>query len=221
VRAVIFDFSGTLFQISAYAERIRAVMPAGGREESEQEVDGILADLEKGLQDPEVVAAQKGRDTSSEAHRHAFTTWYASAPALAPYAEALYAHLQDPEHWHPYADAQRTLDALIGRGTAVGILSDIGWDLRPTFTRHGFAEYVSSWVHSYEHGTEKPDSRLFLHACEELGAAPEETLMVGDNPVKDGGAVATGLRAYVLPSGASPGGERGLDAVLRLLPRLP
>ncbi|MER7200474.1 hypothetical protein [Streptomyces sp. CB01635] len=41
--------------------------------------------------------------------------------------------------------------------------------------------------------------------------------MVGDHPAKDGGAVAAGLRAYVLPSGAAPGARRGLDAVLRLV----
>ncbi|MFG3365688.1 hypothetical protein ACGF0K_11975 [Streptomyces sp. NPDC048156] len=54
-------------------------------------------------------------------------------------------------------------------------------------------------------------------ACDELGVAPAEALMVGDHPAKDGGAVAAGLRAYVLPAGAAPGARRGLDAVVRLV----
>ncbi|MGX1669244.1 HAD hydrolase-like protein [Streptomyces sp. NPDC055400] len=58
---------------------------------------------------------------------------------------------------------------------------------------------------------------LFQLACDELGVSPAEALMVGDHPAKDGGAVAAGLRAYVLPSGAAPGARRGLDAVLRLV----
>ncbi|MGW7577016.1 HAD family hydrolase [Streptomyces sp. NPDC054765] len=76
--------------------------------------------------------------------------------------------------------------------------------------------YFSAWVHSYEHHTEKPDPLLFRPACHELGPDPTETLMVGDNPAKDGGAVGAGLRAYVLPAGSAPGSLRGLDAVLRL-----
>ncbi|MGH3325697.1 MAG: HAD family hydrolase [Streptomyces sp.] len=214
VRAVLFDFSGTLFQIGSYADRIRAVLP---EPVDEPAMEAILAGLEAGLDDPDVVAAQRGRDVSAKAHRHAFTTWYASAPALAPFADAVYEQLRTPEHWLPYADAETTLTRLTERGIALGVVSDIGWDLRPTFTHHGLAHYFSAWVHSYEHDSEKPDPRLFQHACGQLGVTPEETLMVGDHPAKDGGAVGAGLRAYVLPAGASPGSDRGLDAVLRLL----
>ncbi|WKX73971.1 HAD family hydrolase [Streptomyces sp. XD-27] len=150
---------------------------------------------------------------SSKAHRHAFTTWYASVPELAPVAETLYEQLKAPEHWVPYADAQSTLSRLAGAGVALGVVSDVGWDLRATFAHHGLDGYFSSWVHSYEHNTEKPDPLLFRHACRELGAAPATTLMVGDHPAKDGGAAAAGLRSYVLPAGAAPGSYRGLDAV--------
>ncbi|WP_070015930.1 HAD family hydrolase [Streptomyces nanshensis] len=214
VRAVLFDFSGTLFQIGGYEERIRAVLPGPV---TDAEMDAVLDALEAGLADPDVIAAQAGRDVSAAAHRHAFTTWYASAPALAPYADALYAQLQTPGLWRPYADTEATLTRLTERGVALGVVSDVGWDLRATFAHHGLADFFSTWVHSYEHDSEKPDPRLFRYACGELGIAPEETLMVGDHPSKDGGAASAGLRAYVLPAGASPGAERGLGAVLRLL----
>jgi HAD superfamily hydrolase (TIGR01493 family) len=214
VRAVLFDFSGTLFQISGYADRIRAVVPSPV---GDAEMDEILGNLEVGLRDPEVVEAQRARDVSAQAHRHAFTTWYASAPRLAPYADALYAQLQAPEHWLPYSDSEATLARLADRGIALGVVSDVAWDLRATFAHHGLADYFCAWVHSYEYETEKPDPRLFREACGKLGVEPEETLMVGDHPAKDGGAALSGLRAYVLPAGASPGSERGLDAVLRML----
>ncbi|POX43502.1 hypothetical protein C3486_00840 [Streptomyces sp. Ru73] len=214
VRAVLFDFSGTLFQIASYADRIRAALdsPVG-----EAAMDAMLAGLEAGLAQPAVVAAQRGRDVSATAHRHAFTTWYASVPALAPVADALYEQLRSPDHWRPYADAAATLDELTRRGVALGVVSDVGWDLRPTFARHGLDRYFSVWVHSFEHGTEKPDPALFGYACRQLAVAPAETLMVGDHPAKDGGAAGSGLRSYVLPAGAAPGSVRGLDAVLRLV----
>ncbi|MEU9318193.1 HAD-IA family hydrolase [Streptomyces sp. NPDC048295] len=217
VRAVLFDFSGTLFQIGAYSDRIRAAMP---EPVDEAAMDVMLSGLEAGLSDPDVIEAQRGRDVSSRAHRHAFTTWYASVRELAPVAGVLYEQLQAPEHWVPYEDTECTLVRLTQSGVALGVVSDVGWDLRATFAHHGLDHYFSSWVHSYEHDTEKPDPLLFQHACHELGVAPEETLMVGDHPAKDGGAAGAGLRSYVLPGRATPGSCRGLDAVLRLADRV-
>lgn len=217
VRAVLFDFSGTLFQTDSYAARIRAVAqhPVG-----EAEMDALLDALTAGLTDPVVVAAQQARDVSAEAHRHAFTTWYSSVPALAPLAEALYEQLRTPRHWLPYADTHSTLQTLAAHGIPMGVVSDVGWDLRPTFAHHGLDGHFAAWVHSYRYATEKPDPRLFRRACEELEVAPADTLMVGDHPAKDGGAASAGLRSYVLPvapGGTAPGSCRGLDAVLRLV----
>jgi putative hydrolase of the HAD superfamily len=214
VKAVLFDFSGTLFQIDSYASRIRSAM---GRHVDESEMEKLLDGLEAGLSDPHVVETQRGRDVSSRAHRHAFTTWYASVPELAPYADTLYRQLQDPAHWLLYSDAEPTVAQLHQSGVRLGVVSDVGWDLRPTFAHHGLSHFFSAWVHSYEHDMEKPDPRLFHHACQEVGADPAEVLMVGDHPAKDGGAAAAGMRAYVLPAGAAPGAHRGLDAVLRLV----
>ncbi|QRX95448.1 HAD family hydrolase [Streptomyces noursei] len=213
LRAVLFDFSGTLFQIRSYAERIRAVLPPPVHDAT---MDHILNGLEAGLADPGVREAQRARDVSAEAHRHAFTTWYSSAPELAPVAEALYGQLKTPEYWQPYADTASTVRQLADSGLALGVVSDIGWELRPTFAHHRLDHCFSSWVHSYEHGTEKPDPLLFHRACEELGVEPAAALMVGDHPAKDGGAAGAGLRSYVLPAGAVPGSHRGLAAVLRL-----
>jgi HAD superfamily hydrolase (TIGR01549 family) len=214
VRVVLFDFSCTLFQIRTYAERIRAAVPAPV---DDSQMDRILSGLETGLSDPDVIRAQQRRDISSEAHRRAFTTWYASAPVLAPFAEALYEQLRSPEYWLPYADTAATLAELTRSGIALGVVSDVGWDLRATFAHHHLDHFFSAWVHSYEHHTEKPDPLLFRNACSRLDVDPAETLMVGDHPAKDGGAAGAGLRSYVLPSAAVPGGLRGLDAVLHLV----
>ncbi|MFI1357446.1 HAD family hydrolase [Streptomyces sp. NPDC020898] len=46
---------------------------------------------------------------------------------------------------------------------------------------------------------EEPDPQRFLKACADLGVGPRATLMVGDNPVRDGAAACE----------RSPGGARG------------
>ncbi|WP_329232100.1 HAD-IA family hydrolase [Streptomyces canus] len=69
---------------------------------------------------------------------------------------------------------------------------------------------IDTCVISYEQGREKPDPHLFLKACADLGTDPRATLMVGDNPIRDGGAAACGLRTY-MPRGRTA--DRCLTAV--------
>ena len=54
-------------------------------------------------------------------------------------------------------------------------------------------------------GVRKPDPRIFRLACEELGAKPAETVMVGDNLEADiGGALSAGMQAVFLGSVTGP-----------------
>lgn len=60
---------------------------------------------------------------------------------------------------------------------------------------------VEEWplVASAQVGASKPDPRIFALACERLGATPEETVMVGDDPWSDvDGATGAGLRCVHL-----------------------
>jgi putative hydrolase of the HAD superfamily len=91
------------------------------------------------------------------------------------------------------------------------VVSNIGWDLRPVFREHGLDPFVGTYVLSYEHGVQKPDPRLFATACAELGIAPGNTLMVGDDRTADGGAAALGCALYFvdhLPAADRPDGLR-------------
>mgnify|MGYP002516069293 FL=1 len=51
----------------------------------------------------------------------------------------------------------------------------------------------------------KPREEVFLNACKALGAAPSETLMIGDKASKDGGALRAGLRFIHLVNSGNPG----------------
>ncbi|MGW7260852.1 HAD family hydrolase [Streptomyces sp. NPDC054834] len=96
--------------------------------------------------------------------------------------EVAYRELTAPDAWVPYPDTEPVLRALCERGLHIAIVSDFAWDLRIHLARHRPAALIDTCVISYEQGREKPDPQLFLKAC----ADPRATLMVGDNPVRDG-----------------------------------
>src|SRR4029453_4754412 len=102
--------------------------------------------------------------------------------------------LLGPDGWLPYADTEITLRTLHSHGIKVGVVSNIGFDIRPHFAAWGLDRLIDAFVLSYEVGRCKPDPAIFLGACAVLGTAPERTLMVGDTPA-DAGAVKAGCAA--------------------------
>jgi HAD superfamily hydrolase (TIGR01509 family) len=220
VEAVLFDFSGTLFDdtgvlgppaLVAAAERHH--VPLGEREAAD-----VIRRTLRHVDSPDGIKAREGCDLSREAHRSVWTTLIAEAGPFGPeLTEALYECLTDPDAWHPYPDTVPVLRTLRDKGVRLGVLSNIGWDIRPAFDRVGVLESLHSVVLSCEHGVAKPDPALFALACERLGTDPGRVLYVGDDPVKDGAAVRAGLPVYLLPSDRNVRTPRGLGAVLGLV----
>jgi len=216
IEAVLFDFANTLFRMLPTAEFLGRIWAAAGRAPRSLDVAAVTGQVRAAGRLPHVAAAQIGRDTSIERHREATELWFAEVPAFEGILEIAYQAVIGIDYWYPYDDTATVLRTLHERGVPVGIVSDICFDLRENFAAHGLGEYVGAYSLSYELGCEKPDPRMFLKACADLGADPRRTLMVGDNAPRDGGAVACNLRALLLPSEPKAGG-RGLDAVLRLI----
>jgi putative hydrolase of the HAD superfamily len=166
----------------------------------------------------ELAGVWQVRDRSAELHRAAYTGLSRQVTLPDPVLhDALYDRHRTPEAWSPYPDAREVLSGLRERGSRVGVVSNIGWDLRPVFRAHGLDQYVDAYVLSYEHGVQKPDPRLFTIACEALDADPRSTLMVGDDRRADGGAAALGCAVHFVDH--LPAAERpdGLRPVLDLL----
>jgi HAD superfamily hydrolase (TIGR01509 family) len=214
VEAVLCDFSNTLFRMIGTDEWLRRIAADTGRPLDDPAA--VLADLDAAAAEPEVAAAQVGRDLDADAHLHAMRTWFARVPYLAGIEDAAQARVVAEDSWVPYPDTGPFLRSLAERGVPVGVVSDIGWDIRGHARAAGLDTLVGSWVLSCEEGREKPAPELFRTACARLGVEPRRTVMVGDNPARDGGAVAAGLRAFVLAS-EQRDGDRGLAAVLPLL----
>ncbi|MEU6476976.1 HAD-IA family hydrolase [Streptomyces sp. NPDC047017] len=205
--AVLFDFSGTLFRIESAESWLRAVLdeaelPLGEQEFTEaarglEEAGALPGGAEPVCVPDELAGLWAVRDRSAELHRAAYTGASRRVPLPDPALhDALYERHMTPAAWTPYPDAPEVLRTLRERGIAVGVVSNIGWDLRPVFREHGLDAYVDTYVLSYEHGIQKPDPRLFAVACAALGAEPEDVLMVGDSREADGGAAALGCGVH-------------------------
>jgi HAD superfamily hydrolase (TIGR01549 family) len=216
IEAVLFDFANTLFRSPPTEEFLGRIWARAGRDPETLDAAAVAEQVHAAATLPHVAAAQHLRDTSAERHRAATELWLAEVPAFQGIEALAYQAILDVENWYPYDDTKPVLRALAERGVPVGIVSDIPFDLRVNFAAHGLAEYVGAYALSYELGVEKPDPKMFLKACADLGADPRRTLMVGDNAPRDGGAVACNLRVLLLPAEPKTG-ERGLDAVLRLV----
>ncbi|WP_307717925.1 HAD family hydrolase [Streptomyces sp. V4I23] len=228
--AVLFDFSGTLFRSESAHDWLRAVLRDRDTALPEPEADHLARRLAEAgalpggpppLRLPEHLGEQWAiRDRSPELHRAVYT---GLAREVALPDEGLYDALYDrhmtPAAWRPYPDAAEVLRGLRERGVRVGVVSNIGWDLRPVFRAHGLDALVDAYTLSYEHGVQKPDARLFRAACEALGRDPHDALMVGDHPQADGGAAALGCAVRFVDH--LPVDERpdGLRPVLELVDR--
>lgn len=221
--AVLFDFSGTLFRIESTESWLRAVLAEAEVSLAEPELIAAAQALESvgalpGGASPseplpdEVAGIWEIRDKSAELHRATYTGLSRQVPLPDPALhDALYDRHMAPAAWQAYPDATEVLRTLRERGIGVGVVSNIGWDLRPVFREHGLDPYIDTYVLSYEHGIQKPDPRLFETACAALDVDPRDVLMVGDDRRADGGAAALGCGVHFvdhLPVTQRPDGLR-------------
>jgi HAD superfamily hydrolase (TIGR01509 family) len=224
VDAVLFDFHGTLAQVEDPVAWVTAAAASCGREmdrgEATNLADRLVTAGRAGGPLPYQVPVHLAehwadRDLYEHSHRAAYTGLAETVSTdVEGLADALYERLLGPEGWLPYADTEATLRALHDAGAKVGVVSNIGFDIRPHFAAWGLDGLVDAFTLSFEVGRTKPDPAIFMRACDMLGADPERTLMVGDTPA-DAGAVRAGCAALVLPA-AEPGRRNGLSATLAL-----
>jgi HAD superfamily hydrolase (TIGR01493 family) len=210
IRAVLFDWRGTLAHSPPsrwWAERALAAI---GRPGTEAVLDGIDAALEEAAWLPDI-------DACAGTHREASMRVYAAHGLDRDLCEALYALDADPSNHPLYPDAEPVLRGVRAHGAAIALVSDFHLDLRPVLAAQGIAELVDACVISCEHGIQKPDPRMFTLALDALGVLPEDALMVGDRASHDGGAADVGVATLILPHPPVDLEPRGLEIVLRLL----
>lgn len=116
--------------------------------------------------------------------------------------------------WQGFADAIPAVERCIAAGYDVAVLTNGGRDVQQAkLEAIGLGHLRMFSVTDLD--CAKPDPRMYMLACEQLGIAPGAAVMVGDNPVNDVDAARqAGLQAILLDrTGQAAGSVRSLDDV--------
>lgn len=212
-RAVLFDFSGTLFRLEEEPDWF------AGMKVEDRAVDGhVQAELMRRLtaptgrsvhMTPEAYRAWVNRDLAPHLHREAYLHVLRESGLAGHHAEALYRRVVDPASWTPYPDTAEVIEGLAAQGIQIAVVSNIAFDVRPAFG--DVAGRIDEFVLSFEVGAVKPDPAIFRTALARLGVAPGDAVMIGDSDEADGAARDVGC-AFVLvdplPTAKRPDGLR-------------
>ena len=225
IDTVLFDFAGTLVMPRFGPDQVRAAALSLGLRLSRDEAGRLaeecwIAGIPGGPPPRQVPgqlqALYDHRDISSAAHRAAYVGLISTVELPHPgLARAIYDRMREPDGWVLYADAEGVIEAIERRRVRIGVVSNVGFDIRPILLGHGLGVLARFCTMSYAVGAIKPSPRIFEAALRAIRSAPLSTLMVGDNEVDRGGE-AIGIRTLILPM-SPPGADHGLSAVLELL----
>lgn len=117
-------------------------------------------------------------------------------PSFGAFFDALYDYYRGAEAWSVYPEVPEVLDALQAHGIRIAVVSNFDSRLHTLLHAMGLHERFHCVLCSSEAGAAKPDTRIFMLACEALGSVPATTLHAGDDRRADlEGARAAGLGA--------------------------
>jgi putative hydrolase of the HAD superfamily len=99
----------------------------------------------------------------------------------------------------PRDGALETLRELGARGVARGLITVCSEEVALLWDESPFSGLFEATIFSCEVGLAKPDPRIYLLACEELGIEPREAIFVGDGANDElAGAERVGMRAVLI-----------------------
>jgi len=203
VRAVLFDFSGTLASLEARDDWfVGTGLDAAQR-----------ADVMDRLTHPTASVphhAWEYRDLDPALHREAYLHVLQTSGLADKHAEELYRLVTDPAEWAVYPDTAFVLTSLRQNGIRTAVVSNIAWDIRPVLT----AAEVDEFVLSFEVGAAKPDPRIFTEALARLDVPAEQALMIGDSEENDGAARELGCSFALVDPLPIANRPTGLSAAL-------
>ena len=135
--------------------------------------------------------------------------------ALAMYEDYLAVYRSN---WLAFPDALPSLQAALGRGLTVGILTNGAEDMqRAKLERTGLWLDGMIMCATVELGAPKPQPGSYRAALEKVGAAPEQTVMIGDSWENDvAGARRAGLHAVYLDRNGAGAGRASISSLAEI-----
>ena len=191
---------------------------------------GTLVELRKPVNPYDVLAQQLGLDERRRFRRRVMTQPLSLADAAQEYSIALdsgelavleLALEHELESIVCYPETQAVLHTLQSQGIPVALCSNLALPYAAPVTEL-LGESLDSCIWSFKAGAVKPDGAIYRYLCDQLGALPDQVLMVGDSATADyEGARAAGLQARHLVrnqrAGRQPHQVATLHEVLQLL----
>lgn len=229
MKAVFFDFAGTLFSDRAlrdvHLRQLRFVAESAGVEATDDELRGAYR---RGMG----VAYRAIALAPSYSHRALFGRAFAeTAVALGSsipddvVQEAVdrqYRATVDEATVRP--DAVATIDVLRAAGLHVQVVSNIDDEqLLPMIDRFDLGQRLDAVTSSEEAGSCKPDPAIYRLALSKAGCDPGDVLFVGDSLHHDvQGPASIGMRTALLTADAKPAvGDARPDHVIHSLAEVP
>ena len=112
--------------------------------------------------------------------------------------EGAYSHFAEPGVWQLYPEVIEVLDTL-ERDFELAVISNFDGRLRVILEHLGISKFFAHVFLSSEVGADKPDPEIYRRALRLSGVRPDETLPVGDDPIRDWqGAALAGLSIFRL-----------------------
>jgi putative hydrolase of the HAD superfamily len=207
IRAVTFDFWNTIARVPAGAmseARQRAVEAACRSADAEVEARLLLESLEEVGRSWERAWSAGTHLPPRQGAEQLVGALGVEGAARELVVEAFLGAGREV-HLELAAGIGECLEELRGAGLRLGIVCDVGFSggelLRELLAREGLLGSFSGWAFSDEVGAYKPSPRIFEAALGALGAAPAESLHVGDLRRTDvAGAAALGMRTARYPA---------------------
>jgi len=111
--------------------------------------------------------------------------------------------------WRAFPDVIPCLEVLQVNHVAIITNGDAEQQQRK-LAQTGLADKFAHVITSAEFGHAKPDSRIFLHACERAGVRPADAVYIGDSIETDyAGACAAGLHGILIARGKASAKTNG------------
>ena len=171
MRAVLFDVGGPL-DTEVLSERLK-----------DEDIKQALAAEGCPVSDVEFDGANRRAVESFAWNTYQAIIWYLAAPNQG-LCERAFARVRERSVARDLFELREgiagLLERLHGRGLRLGLAANQPAAALDRLDRAGLGRYLHHREVSGMHGFHKPDPRLFLRACADLGVRPDECVMVGD-----------------------------------------